>query len=43
MTKKDIVTQNQMISDNLTLPFLTALMKLPSQVKSMKWGDYLVR
>lgn len=42
MTKKDILTNYQVLTEELTLPFHVALTKLPSQIKVMKWGDYLV-
>jgi len=41
MTKKDIYTRLQMVGENLTVPFTTFIIKLPSAVKNMKWGDYL--
>lgn len=41
MTKKDILTNYQVLTEELTLPFHVALTKLPSQIKVMKWGDYL--
>lgn len=42
MTKKDIYTNALVIADNTSLPFLQTLTKLPSWVKNMKWGDFLV-
>jgi len=43
MTKKDIHTRLQMVAENLTVPFTTFIIKLPSTVKNMKWCDYLVK
>ena len=43
MTKKDMLTNGQLLAEKLTLPFCTVLMKMPPQIKNMKWGDYLVR
>ena len=42
LTRKDVLTHYQVVTEELTLPFLTALMKLPSQIKNMKWGEYWV-
>ncbi len=43
MTKKEMLSNGQLMAEKLTLPFCTALMKMPHQIKNMKWGDYLVR
>lgn len=41
MTKKEMLSNGQLMAEKLTLPFCTALMKMPHQIKNMKWGDYL--
>lgn len=42
MTIKDMLANRQVMIEKLTLPFCTALVKMPIKIKKMKWADYLV-
>jgi len=42
MTIKDMLANKQVMIEKLTLPFCTALLKMPVKIKKMKWGDYMV-
>ncbi|KAI9564492.1 hypothetical protein GHT06_008231 [Daphnia sinensis] len=41
MTIMDMLTNKQVMIENLTRPFCTALVKMPPNIKKMKWADYL--
>jgi hypothetical protein len=42
MTLKDMLDNKQRMIESLTLPFISAILKIPLNVKKMKWGEYLV-
>ena len=42
MTIKDMLTSKQMMIEKLTVPFCSALVKMPVKIKKMKWSEYLV-
>nr|CAH0106983.1 unnamed protein product [Daphnia galeata] len=41
MTIKDMLTSKQMMIEKLTVPFCSALVKMPVKIKKMKWSEYL--
>ncbi|XP_046464443.1 uncharacterized protein LOC124210423 [Daphnia pulex] len=41
MTLKDMLENKQRMIESLTLPFISAILKIPLNVKKMKWGEYL--
>ncbi|EFX73732.1 hypothetical protein DAPPUDRAFT_307600 [Daphnia pulex] len=41
MTIKDMLANKQVLIEKLTIPFITAILKMPLNIKKMKWGGYL--
>lgn len=37
-----MLSNGQLMAENLTLPFSTTLTNMPHVIQNMKWGDYLV-